>query len=86
METDCLTQRVVVKVKGEKADPLKILERLKRKSHRRVELISPILEPIDRPKTEDNKPQVLFHFYSLFLTIYFIFNYLICSIRFQLSS
>ncbi|XP_023006442.1 heavy metal-associated isoprenylated plant protein 7-like [Cucurbita maxima] len=57
VETDCVNQRVVVKMKGEKADPLKILERLERKSHRRVELISPILEPIDHPKTEDNKPQ-----------------------------
>lgn len=67
METDCRTHKVVVK--GEKADPVKVLNRLQRKSHRRVELISPIPEPepiapipepVEKPKTEDPKPQVLF--------------------------
>lgn len=76
METDCRTHKVVVK--GEKADPLKVLGRLQRKSHRRVELISPIPEPsvpnpepepIQKPKTEDKKTEVLFHFYALFLNI-----------------
>ncbi|XP_022134740.1 heavy metal-associated isoprenylated plant protein 7-like [Momordica charantia] len=42
VHTDCTTHKVVVKVKGEKADPLKVLGRVQRKSHRRVELISPI--------------------------------------------
>ncbi|PSS07655.1 Heavy metal-associated isoprenylated plant protein, partial [Actinidia chinensis var. chinensis] len=41
--TDCKTHKVVVK--GEKADPVKVLERVQRKSHRQVELISPIPKP-----------------------------------------
>ncbi|KAL4634510.1 hypothetical protein ACB092_04G204700 [Castanea dentata] len=47
--TDCKTSKVVVK--GEKADPLKVLGRVQRKSHRQVELIS----PIPKPKTEEEK-------------------------------
>ena len=40
MITDCKASKVVVK--GEKADPLKVLARVQRKSHRQVELVSPI--------------------------------------------
>ncbi|CAI0446505.1 unnamed protein product [Linum tenue] len=47
--TDCKTSKVVVK--GEKADPLKVLDRIQRKSHRQVELIS----PIPKPPSEDDK-------------------------------
>ncbi|XP_073134777.1 heavy metal-associated isoprenylated plant protein 7-like [Henckelia pumila] len=47
--TDCRSSKVVVK--GEKADPLKVLERVQKKSHRQVELIS----PIPKPPPEDNK-------------------------------
>ncbi|KAB1217486.1 Copper transport protein ATX1 [Morella rubra] len=47
--TDCKTSMVVVK--GEKADPLKVLERVQRKSHRQVELLS----PIPKPKAEEEK-------------------------------
>lgn len=47
--TDCKISKVVVK--GEKADPLKVLERVQRKSHRQVELIS----PIPKPKAEEEK-------------------------------
>ncbi|XP_054793991.1 heavy metal-associated isoprenylated plant protein 7-like [Prosopis cineraria] len=50
--TDCKTHRVVVK--GEKADPLKVLERVQRKSHRQVELLSPIPKP---PVEEEKKPE-----------------------------
>ncbi|KAF7834005.1 heavy metal-associated isoprenylated plant protein 3-like [Senna tora] len=50
--TDCKTHKVVVK--GEKADPLKVLERVQRKSHRQVELLSPIPKP---PAEEDKKPE-----------------------------
>ncbi|KAJ7957219.1 Heavy metal-associated isoprenylated plant protein [Quillaja saponaria] len=49
--TDCRTHKVVVK--GEKADPLKVLERVQRKSHRQVELLSPIPKP---PAPEEKKP------------------------------
>lgn len=41
-------------MKGEKADPLKVLERLQKKSHRKVELLSPIPKP---PTEEEKKPQ-----------------------------
>ncbi|KAI9079464.1 hypothetical protein K1719_038546 [Acacia pycnantha] len=47
--TDCKSHKVVVK--GEKADPQKVLERVQRKSHRQVELIS----PIPKPPTEEEK-------------------------------
>ncbi|KAE8733819.1 palmitoyl-acyl carrier protein thioesterase [Hibiscus syriacus] len=54
--TDCKSNKVVVK--GEKADPLKILERFQRKSHRKVELLSPIPKPpapAEETKTEDKE-------------------------------
>ncbi|KAJ0111311.1 hypothetical protein Patl1_01249 [Pistacia atlantica] len=50
--TDCKSHKVVVK--GEKADPLKVLERVQRKSHRQVELLSPIPKP---PAEEEKKPE-----------------------------
>ncbi|KAK4351110.1 hypothetical protein RND71_030423 [Anisodus tanguticus] len=50
--TDCKTHKVVVK--GEKADPLKVLERVQKKSHRQVELLSPIPKP---PAEEPKKPE-----------------------------
>ncbi|KAK7318292.1 hypothetical protein RJT34_02991 [Clitoria ternatea] len=50
--TDCKTHKVVVK--GEKADPVKVLERVQRKSHRQVELLSPIPKP---PAEEEKKPE-----------------------------
>ncbi|XP_022737835.1 heavy metal-associated isoprenylated plant protein 7-like [Durio zibethinus] len=68
--TDCKSNKVVVK--GEKADPLKVLERVQRKSHRQVELLSPIPKPPapeeekkaeekEKPKPEEKKeePQVI---------------------------
>ncbi|KAL3818547.1 hypothetical protein ACJIZ3_004452 [Penstemon smallii] len=52
--TDCRTSKVVVK--GEKADPLKVLERVQKKSHRQVELISPVPKPpVEEPKKPDEK-------------------------------
>ncbi|PON95742.1 Heavy metal-associated domain containing protein [Trema orientale] len=49
--TDCRTHKVVVK--GDKADPLKVLERVQRKIHRQVELLS----PIPKPPAEEKKPE-----------------------------
>ncbi|KAK3013854.1 hypothetical protein RJ639_010202 [Escallonia herrerae] len=68
VQTDCKTHKVVVK--GEKADPLKVLGRVQRKSHRQVELLSPIPKPAPAeepkkeqpPKPEEKKeepPQVI---------------------------
>ncbi|XP_061373749.1 heavy metal-associated isoprenylated plant protein 7-like [Gastrolobium bilobum] len=50
--TDCKSHKVVVK--GEKADPVKVLERVQRKSHRQVELLSPIPKP---PAEDEKKPE-----------------------------
>ncbi|KAL3617145.1 hypothetical protein CASFOL_038892 [Castilleja foliolosa] len=53
--TDCRTSKVIVR--GEKADPLKVLERVQRKSHRQALLISPIPKPPadELKKTEDKE-------------------------------
>ncbi|XP_071731780.1 heavy metal-associated isoprenylated plant protein 7 [Rutidosis leptorrhynchoides] len=54
VQTDCKTHKVVVK--GEKADPLKVLERVQKKSHRQVELLSPIPKPpAEVPKVEEKE-------------------------------
>lgn len=52
MTTDCKTHKVVVK--GEKADPLKVLDRVQKKTHRQVELLSPMPKP---PTEEAKKPE-----------------------------
>uniref|UniRef100_M4FC26 HMA domain-containing protein n=2 Tax=Brassica campestris TaxID=3711 RepID=M4FC26_BRACM len=56
--TDCKSGKVVVK--GEKADPLKVLARVQRKTHRQVVLLSPIPPPSQPPekKAEEEKPKV----------------------------
>ncbi|KAL8250315.1 hypothetical protein R6Q59_034008 [Mikania micrantha] len=55
VQTDCKTHKVVVK--GEKADPVKVLERIQKKSHRQVELLSPVPKPpADEPKPEEKEP------------------------------
>ncbi|ESQ31550.1 hypothetical protein EUTSA_v10004451mg [Eutrema salsugineum] len=55
--TDCKTGKVVVK--GEKADPLKVLARVQRKTHRQVVLVSPIPPPSppQEKKAEEEKPK-----------------------------
>ncbi|CAI8599069.1 unnamed protein product [Vicia faba] len=54
--TDCKTHEVVVK--GEKADPVKVVERIQMKSRRKVELVSPIPSPPEEEKVaeEEEKP------------------------------
>lgn len=53
--TDCKSHMVVVK--GEKADPLMVLERVQKKSHRKVELLSPIPNaPEEEKVAEEEKP------------------------------
>lgn len=74
MMTDCKTNKVVVK--GEKADPLKVLDRVQRKSHRQVELLSPIPKPPaeeekkpeekEKPKVEEKKEEVSFSLCCLY--------------------
>lgn len=48
-----------VMVKGPKADPSKVLERLQGKYSRNVELISPKLKPSAQDKKEPEKEQVV---------------------------
>jgi len=76
--TDCKSHKVVIK--GEKADPLKVLERIQRKSHRKVELLSPIPKPPEekvpeeekpKPKLEEKVQEVCFILHSLLLAICF---------------
>ncbi|KAL1301332.1 heavy metal-associated isoprenylated plant protein 4 [Arachis hypogaea] len=65
--TDTKSQKAVVK--GEIADPLKIVERVQKKSHRKVELLSPIPKqsssedekksPIEEEKTEQKKQEII---------------------------
>ncbi|PSR96783.1 Heavy metal-associated isoprenylated plant protein, partial [Actinidia chinensis var. chinensis] len=67
--TDCKSHKVVVK--GEKADPLKVLERVQKKSHGQVELLSPIPKPpppeaekkeekeIAKPEEKKEEPPVI---------------------------
>ncbi|WJX41116.1 hypothetical protein P8452_28520 [Trifolium repens] len=53
--TDCKSHTVVVK--GEKADPFKVVERIQKKSRRKVELLSPIPNPPEEEKiVEEEKP------------------------------
>lgn len=57
MITDCKSHKVVVK--GEKADPLKVLARVQKKSHRKVELLSPIPKPpVEEPPKKEEPPKV----------------------------
>jgi len=52
--TDLKSHMVVVK--GEKAEPLKVLERVQKKSHRKVELLSPIpIAPEEGKIAEEEK-------------------------------
>lgn len=52
--TDSKVSKVVVK--GKAADPIKVCERLQKKSGRKVELISPLPKPPEEKK-EENKEQ-----------------------------
>lgn len=44
-------------VKGKAADPIKVCERLQKKSGRKVELISPLPKPPEEPKEEPKEPK-----------------------------
>lgn len=79
--TDCKSHKVVVK--GDKADPLKVLERVQRKTHRQVELLSPIPNPAEEekkpePEEEKKKEEVLnlvSHFNFSFESVECCFNF-----------
>lgn len=69
MITDCKAHKVIVK--GKTADPLKVQERIQRKSHRKVELLTELPKPPpedpkkaeeekEKPKQEEKKEEVFF--------------------------
>lgn len=51
--TDSKASKVVVK--GKAADPIKVCERLQKKSGKKVELISPLPKPVEEEKKEEPK-------------------------------
>lgn len=55
VSTDNKAGKVVVK--GKAADPIKVCERLQKKSGRKVEIISPLPKPTEEPNKEENKEQ-----------------------------
>ncbi|XAR64371.1 hypothetical protein NMG60_11024679 [Bertholletia excelsa] len=55
IETDTKNHRVTVK--GKKADPKKVLHRLRKKTNRHVNLISPILKEKQEEKKEEKKEE-----------------------------
>lgn len=55
MTADSKAGKVVVK--GKAADPIKVCERLQKKSGKKVELISPLPKPPEEKKEEVQEPQ-----------------------------
>ncbi|XP_065851694.1 heavy metal-associated isoprenylated plant protein 7-like [Euphorbia lathyris] len=55
VSTDSKASKVVVK--GKEADPLKVCERLQKKSGRKVQLISPLPKPPEENKEEKKEPE-----------------------------
>ncbi|KAI9123640.1 hypothetical protein K1719_004940 [Acacia pycnantha] len=53
VNADCKGSKVVVK--GKKADPMKVCERLQKKSGKKVELISPLPKPSEEKKKEEEE-------------------------------
>ncbi|KAG7963174.1 hypothetical protein I3843_09G106100 [Carya illinoinensis] len=53
--TDSKASKVVVK--GKAADPIKVCERLQKKSGRKVEIISPLPKPAEENKEENKEPK-----------------------------
>ena len=54
MTADCRASKVVVK--GKAADPIKVHERLQKKSGKKVELVSPLPKPPEEKKEEIKEP------------------------------
>ncbi|KAJ8636185.1 hypothetical protein MRB53_010452 [Persea americana] len=55
VKTDCRARMVVVK--GKTADPVKVCERIQKKSGRKVEIISPLPKPPEEGKKDDDTNQ-----------------------------
>lgn len=72
MKTDMKSNRVVVK--GPKADPLKVLERIKKKYSRNVELISPkpkIIPNDHKVQEPPKKQEVIILLFTFLFDIFF---------------
>lgn len=54
---DCKTHKVVVKGKKAAEDPLKVVERVQKKSGRKVELLTPVPPPKPEKKEEEKKEE-----------------------------
>ena len=52
---DCKASKVVVK--GKTADPIKVCERIQKKSGRKVEIISPLPKPPEENKVQEAKQE-----------------------------
>lgn len=52
---DCKGSKVVVK--GKAVDPIKVCERIQKKSGRKVEIISPLPKPPEENKDPETKPE-----------------------------
>ena len=57
MKTDCKSHKVVVKGKKAAEDPLKVVERVQKKSGRKVELLTPLPPPKPEKKEEEKKEE-----------------------------
>lgn len=57
MTTDCRTHKVVVKGKVAAADPLNVVERVRKKTGRKVELLTPIPPKPEKEEKEEEKPK-----------------------------
>ncbi|KAH7683227.1 Copper chaperone domain-containing protein [Dioscorea alata] len=57
VKTDCKSHKVVVKGKKAAEDPLKVVERVQKKSGRKVELLTPLPPPKSEKKEEEKKEE-----------------------------
>ncbi|KAM0935946.1 putative heavy metal-associated isoprenylated plant protein/8/17/18/19 [Dioscorea sansibarensis] len=57
VKTDCKSHKVVVKGKKAAEDPLKVVERVQKKSGRKVELLTPLPPPKPEKKEEEKKEE-----------------------------
>lgn len=73
--TDCRTHKVVVKGRKAAQDPLKVVDRVQKKTGRKVELLTPLPPPPppaeekkeeEKPKPEEKKDEVSLQF-AIFL-------------------
>lgn len=55
--TECRNHKVVVKGKKAAEDPMKVVERVQKKTGRKVELLTPLPPPKPEKKEEKTKPE-----------------------------